>query len=129
MQLKEFLIKAVVVTIAALLVIWYAAYSFQKAATNIVRNEIAPVLSTQLDIKGQIDELRKIDTRRVRLLGMTTFNPYVFYKVSQIKEQNRDLNGAIEEMELAMGLLNMWSTDGKMKKAYQARLDSLKAKR
>jgi len=38
-------------------------------------------------------------------------NPYVFYKVSQIKEQDRDLEGAIEEMELAMGLLNMWSKD------------------
>jgi len=32
-------------------------------------------------------------------------------------------------MELAMGLLNMWSADEKIKKAYQARLDSLKAKK
>ena len=129
MQLKEFLIKAAVVTLAALLVIWYAAYSIEKTAVNIVSNEIAPVLSTQLDLKGKIDELRNMDSRRIRLLGMTTFNPYVFYKVSQIKEQDRDLEGAIEEMELAMGLLNMWSTDAKMKKAYQARLDSLKVKK
>ena len=129
MQLKDFLIKVAVVTVAALLVIWYAAYSIEKSATDIVRNEIAPVLSEQLNIKSKIDELRDMDSRRVRLLGLTTFNPYVYYKVSQIKEQERNLDGAIEEMELAMGLLNMWSTDEKMRKAYQARLDSLKAKK
>jgi len=129
MQLKEFLIKVALVTIGALIVICYAAYSIEKAATNIVRNQIAPVLSAQLDIKSKIDELRNMDSRRVRLLGMTTFNPYVFYRVSQIKEQDRDLNGAIEEMELAMGLLNMWSTDAKMKKAYQERLDYLRSKK
>jgi len=119
----------VCVTVAALLVIWFAAYSFQKAATNIVRNQITPVLSAQLDIKSKIDELRNMDSRRVRLLGMTTFNPYVFYKVSQIKEQDRDLDGAIEEMELAMGLLNLWPTDEKMKKAYQERLDYLRSRK
>ena len=129
MHLKEFLIKVAVVSLAALLVIWYAAYSIEKTTTNIVRNEVAPVLSAQLGIKSKIDELRNVDSRRVRLLGMTTFNPYVFYKVSQIKEHDRDLDGAIEEMELAMGLLSMWSADEKMKKAYQARLDSLKAKK
>ena len=129
MRLKEFLIKAAVVTVGALIVIWFGAYSFQKAATNIVSNEIAPVLSAQLDLKGKIDGLRNMNTRRIRLLEMTTFNPYVFYKVSQIKEQDRDLDGAIEEMELAIGLLSMWSTDEKMKKVYQARLDSLKAKK
>lgn len=129
MHLRDFFIKVAVVTLAALLVIWYVAHSIEKATTNIVRNEIAPVLSAQLDIKGKIDELRNMDSRRVRLLGMTTFNPYVFYKVSQIKEQDRDLDGAIEEMELAMGLLSMWSTDEKMKKAYRERLDYLKSKK
>ena len=129
MHFKDFFIKAAAITLAALLVIWYAAYSIEKAATNVVRNQIAPVLSAQLDIKSKIDELRNMDSRRVRLLGMTTFNPYVFYRVSQIKEQDRDLNGAIEEMELAMGLLNLWSTDEKMKKAYQERLDYLRSKK
>jgi hypothetical protein len=129
MHFKDFFIKAAAITLAALLVIWYAAYSIEKAATNVVRNQIAPVLSAQLEIKSKIDELRNMDSRRVRLLGMTTFNPYVFYKVSQIKEQDRDLDGAIEEMELAMGLLNMWSTDAKMKKAYQERLDYLRSKK
>lgn len=129
MHVRDFIIKVVCVTVAALLVIWFAAYSFQKAATNVVRNQIAPVLSAQLEIKSKIDELRNMDSRRVRLLGMTTFNPYVFYKVSQIKEQDRDLDGAIEEMELAMGLLSMWSTDEKMKKAYQERLDYLRSRK
>ena len=124
MQLKEFFIKVVVVCLAAVLIITYATYSVEKAAVNFIRSEVAGLV----DINRQIDDLRNVESRRIRLLGMTTFNPYVCYKVSLVKEQNGDLWGAAEEMELGLGLLNLWSSDDKLKESFQARLDSLIAK-
>ncbi|HUU27599.1 MAG TPA: hypothetical protein VM123_07285 [archaeon] len=125
MQLKEFFIKAAVVTVAAIIVIWYGTYSLEKATANFVNQEIAGVLN----INKNIDNLRARDSRRIRLLGMTTFNPEVYYKVSLVKERENNIDGAIEEMELGLGLVRMWSADEKLKETFQARLDSLKAKR
>ena len=124
MQLKEFFIKVVVICLAAVLIITYATYSVEKAAVNFIRSEVAGLV----DINRQIDDLRNVESRRIRLLGMTTFNPYVCYKVSLVKEQNGDLWGAAEEMGLGLGLLNLWSSDDKLKESFQARLDSLIAK-
>jgi len=123
MKLKEFFIKVVIVSLAAVLIIMYATYSAEKAAVNFMRNEVAGIM----DINRQIDDLRNRESRRIRLLGMTTFNPSVCYKVSLVKEKEGNLPGAIEEMELGLGLLNLWSSDEKLKEYYQARLDSLSA--
>ena len=128
MQLKEFLIKVVIVFVAAILFVMYSTYSIKKAATDFVRDEIGSVIVKQLDLSSKIDALRVSDSRRIRLLGMTTFNPAVYYKVSIIKEKEKNLPGAIEEMELGLGLLEMWPDNEKPIKTFQARLDSLKTR-
>ena len=123
MQIKELLIKVIIISLAAVLVIMYATYAVEKAAADFIRKEVAPLV----DLNSRIDGLRDRESRRIRLLGMTTFNPYVCYKVSLVKEQDGDLRGAAEEMELGLGLLTLWSDDEKLKESFQARLDSLKS--
>ena len=73
------------------------------------------------------NELRK-DENRIRLKGLFTTNPAVHMKVSYLKEQAGDIKGAVMEIELAIGLLELHSADKAVISRYQARLDELRKK-
>lgn len=71
-----------------------------------------------------IGELAKEKTR-IRIKGLFTTNPYVHWKVSLISESEGNIAGAVEEMELAMGLLEIHSADKSVMQKYEARTREL----
>ena len=72
-------------------------------------------------------EVRK-DQNRIRLTGLFTTNPAVHMKVSYLREEAGDIKGAVLEIELAIGLLELHSQDKEARSRYQARLDELRRK-
>lgn len=68
------------------------------------------------------------DKTRIRFTGLVTNNPAVHYKISLLEEEKGNLGGAIEEIELAIGLLEMHSADKSVRDRYARRLDELKRK-
>jgi len=76
-------------------------------AGSLMSRKVGSVEQTVENIVEKIvDELRDeiSKTEKVRLAGLTQ-NAAVHYKISLIKEEQGDFKGAIEEMELALGLL------------------------
>ena len=72
-------------------------------------------------------EVRQEHTR-LRLMGLLTTNPQVHMRVSYIKENSGDIRGAIDEIDLAIGLLELHSSDKAAKDRYRKRLEDLRAK-
>jgi len=74
-------------------------------------------------LAGIYNRLAGLDNvQRIRLLGLLTQNPAVHYKFSVMKGERGNLKGAIEEMELALGLVEP------DKRVYQERLRQLQEK-
>jgi len=69
-------------------------------------------------------ELRREETR-IRLTGLLTTNPYVHMRVSQIKEKAGNIQGALDEIELAIGLFELHASDRQARQRYVARRDEL----
>jgi hypothetical protein len=84
----------------------------------LVIGTVAPGLKT---------ELRKEKTR-LRLVGLFTPNPQVHYRVSYIDEQFGNLKGAIDEIDLAIGLLELHGADKSVRDRYARRLEELRKK-
>lgn len=100
------------------------------AIVNITESIVTTVIES-VDLQPIKTTLRGVtnDERvKIRLKGLLTTNPAVHYRVSQIEEQNGNLANAIDEMELAVGLLDLHSTDRAAKDRYLARLRELKRK-
>ncbi|MBI4985088.1 MAG: hypothetical protein HZC24_07030 [Rhodocyclales bacterium] len=66
------------------------------------------------------------DQPRLMLTGFLVRNPAVHWKVSEVKEREGDLAGAAEELELAVGLLEMSRADPAVLRRYQDRLAALR---
>ncbi|MEK7816288.1 MAG: hypothetical protein AAB294_05640 [Pseudomonadota bacterium] len=79
-------------------------------------------------VKEQIKKELQKDRTRVRLLGLFTTNPYAHYRMSYIEEEAGNIRNAIEEIEFAIGLLELHSPDKSVKERYQNRLGELKRK-
>lgn len=74
-----------------------------------------------------IGELKKEKTK-IRLKGLFTTNPYVHWKVSLIDQREGNIGDAIDEMELAIGLLELHSAEKSVKQKYEARVRDLQRK-
>ena len=79
-------------------------------------------------VKEQLKKELQRDRTRVRLLGLFTTNPHAHYRMSYIEEQAGNIKDAIEEIEFAIGLLELHSPDKSVKERYQNRLGELKRK-
>lgn len=87
------------------------------------------------EVKGLMDratekvigELAKEKTR-IRIKGLFTTNPYVHWKVSLISESEGNIAGAVEEMELALGLLEIRSAEQSVRQRYETRTLELQRK-
>ena len=73
------------------------------------------------------NEVRK-DQNKLRLTGLFTTNPAVHMKVSYLREEAGDIKGAMMEIELAIGLLELHSAERAVRSRYEARLEELRRK-
>ena len=111
----SFAIKTLIATI-------FVSLGFLFVASSIV---------DMFDLQPVRNGLRKAlgeEKTRIRLTGLLTTNPAVHYRVSLIEERDGNMNAAIDELELALGLLELHSVDRATREKYQSRLQELKRK-
>ncbi len=80
------------------------------------------------DLKVKLQKQFRNEQARIQLTGLLTTNPYVFWRVSEIMEQKGDIERAIEQMQLAIGLFELHPSDKEAKQRYAARLKELQKK-
>jgi hypothetical protein len=114
-----FAIKTIILAIVVSLAIVYMAESIMSMVVEAV--DLQPV-------KTRLRKVTDDERVKIRLKGFLTTNPAVHYRVSQIEEQRGNLANAIDEIELAVGLLELHSSDRSAKDRYMARLKELKRK-
>lgn len=113
----------------------YAAIAVKTAiVTFIVSVGLIFVVSStaelfdQQPLKAGIRKALKDEKTRFRVKGLLTTNPAVHWRVSLIEEHDGNLKAAIDEIELALGLLELHSAHRAVKEKYLARLQELNRK-
>lgn len=94
----------------------------------VVVGSLSAVLPDLRSIADSIKREVRQEHTRLRLTGLLTTNPQVHMRVSYIKESSGDIRGAIDEIDLAIGLLELHSTDKAAKDRYRMRLEELRKK-
>lgn len=80
----------------------------------LVLNSIVDTFVNTVDTRGVRTKLRtafKDDKTLVRLKGLLTDNPAVNYRVSATEEAKENFDAAIEEIESALGLIELHASD------------------
>jgi len=114
-----FIAKVAIVTVAVALGTTYVADAILESLVNTVKLQ---------PIKEGIRKAARDEKTRVRLTGLLTHNPAVHYRVAAIEEAKGNLEAAIVEIELALGLLEVNVVDRATREKYQSRLEDLKRK-
>jgi len=102
-------------------------------ALNLSLNQVLPDVHgvERLLEKGiaRINSEFENDKNRLRLAGFLSRNPYVHYRMSVLEENAGQLDRAIEEIELALGLFELSPHGNPAREKYQRRLNELNKKR
>lgn len=114
-----FAVKVVIVTVAVALGITYVADAILESVVSTVKLQ---------PLKEKVRNAVRDEKTRVRLKGLLTNNPAVHYRVAAIEEAKGRYESAIEEIELALGLLELHVADRATRDKYQSRLQDLKRK-
>ena len=114
-----FMAKVAIVTVAAALGITYVAGAILEAVVN--------TMNTQ-PLQEKVRKATRDEKTRIRLKGLLTINPAVHYRVAAIEEAKGNLAAAIEEIELALGLLELHAADRATQEKYRMRLQELMRK-
>jgi hypothetical protein len=114
-----FAVKAAIVTVAVALGLTYVADSILDSVVGSVNLQ---------PLKEKVRTAVRDEKTRIRLKGLLTNNPAVHYRVAAIEEAKGNLDAAIEEIDLALGLLELHGADRTAREKYQTRLQELKRK-
>lgn len=140
-ELVPFFYKTLVVAVTLLILLFIGSLfmrpigdSINKSLSRILDSSLSSLKNVPVEavgssievVRNKVGSLYQNEIYRVRILGLITFNPAVHYKASLLKEKSGNIQGAIEEMELALGLLSMNSADSEVKQSYKNRLAALK---
>ena len=126
----EFTVKLAIATVVISIGLTSIADSIITSITDVADSRLAKVYS-RFDTKELTSKLRaelKDEKTQIRLKGLLTTNPAVNYRVSEIEENDGNLVAAIDEIYLALGLLEMHGADRATKEKYAARLRNLERK-
>ncbi len=115
----SFMAKVAIVTVAVALGITYVADAILESVVNTM---------TLQPLMEKVRKAARDEKTRVRLTGLLTHNPAVHYRVAAIEEAKGDLEAAIQEIELALGLLELHAADRAAQEKYRTRLQELKRK-
>lgn len=91
------------------------------AATVYVINEVAAG-----GLRDRVRVTLKDEVTQFRVKGLLTTNPAVHWRVSQVQETRGNVRGALDEIELGLGLLELHSQDRAAKERFAARRDALR---
>lgn len=114
-----FALKVAIVTVAVALGVTYVADAILDSVVNTVNLQ---------PFKEKFRKVVRDEKTRVRLKGLLTNNPAVHYRVSLIDEAKGNYDAAIEEIDLALGLLELHAVDRATREKYLSRLQELKRK-
>jgi hypothetical protein len=89
---------------------------------------VSAVVDDLASLEGRLRKIVKEEVTAVRLRGLLTTNPAVHHKVAVILEERGDIKGAIQEIELGLGLLELHSQDREAKERFKSRLKALESK-
>ncbi len=128
-NLFPFFIKTVIIAgvfyLGFFILIGSISYTIKNTVSDsvqIIRNEKDLMVD---DALREFTRRYQMEIYRLRLLGLVTNNPMVHYKASLLKVKSGNIKGAIEEIELALGLLSMGNSDKQVIKEYQDKLAAL----
>ena len=111
---------AIAVFITVVLLVVVGGVGLLVVNKLIISQETLILRTAQNYIWKNLDEIHAPEMHRERFLSFITHNPAVHYHASLVKEKNGDIRGALQEIELAMGLVAP-DID-----AYKKRLEDLK---
>ena len=94
----------------------------------IIDSTMNSIVDTASPIRAKLRAALNDEKTMVRLKGLLTTNPATHYRVSVIEENSGNVTAAIEEIELAIGLLEIHNADRAAKEKYAMRLQELKRK-
>ena len=80
------------------------------------------------DIESAASSMKPTEKSRILLLGLVQ-NPAALYQASAIEEKEGNVERAIADMELAMGLLEMHGAQQQVVARYSDRMRELKSKK
>jgi hypothetical protein len=95
---------------------------------NLALPDVYSVERLLTRLRQQMESELGTDRNRIRLVGFLTHNPYVHYKVSLLEEQKGNLEAAVEEIEMALGLFDMGPPNNPARERYAKRLNELRLK-
>jgi len=126
----EFTVKLAIATVVISIGLTSIADSIITSITDVLDSRLANAYS-RFDTKELTSKLRaelKDDKTQIRLKGLLITNPAVNYRVSEIEEKDGNLVAAIDEIYLALGLLELHGADRATKEKYAVRLRDLERK-
>ena len=94
----------------------------------IIDSTMNSIVDTASPIRAKLRAVLNDEKTMVRLKGLLTTNPATHYRISVIEENSGNVTAAIEEIELAIGLLELHNADRAAKEKYAMRLQELKRK-
>lgn len=89
---------------------------------------LAAVLPDARDVARVLKRELQREETRIRLTGLLTTNPQVHMRVSHIKEKAGNIRGALDEIELALGLFDVQPSDRQARQRYEVRRQELTQK-
>lgn len=107
-----------------------ARFAFKTLIILIALLVFLSLLVEELPDMRKFSEKMKNSVRKeevqLRVRGFFTSNPQVHWNISVIEEKKGNLNAAVMEIELAIGLLEMHQASKDVVQRYKTRLETLK---
>lgn len=119
-----FITRVAIVTVAVSVGITYVIDSALATFSEALGGYVARSSQNWAKVRTALGD----EKTRIRLRGLLTTNPAVHYRISLVEERDGKLANAIEEIELALGLLEMHGASPAIKEKYVTRLRALKEK-
>ena len=115
----DFAVKVAIVTFAVAIGVAFVASSVIESVINAAKLQ---------PLKQKIRNAAREEKTRIRLKGLLTTNPAVHYRIAAIEEAKGNYEAAIEEIDLALGLLELHAVDRTTRDKYETRLQDLRRK-
>lgn len=132
-NLKVFFIKCAIVAVLAALAGSYVLNNvIQRAGEGFVSGLVfglrAAYQSTGPVVKTKINEKFGENELRIRFNSLLTRNPAAHWLIADDLEGRGDIEGAVEEVQLGLGLVEVSGGDLKLRKKFEQRLAVLREK-
>jgi len=125
---RVFAIKALILSAALCVALLVMAWVLLLTGAVVARSAMHEGMfaARAASAAHEAGEIVKRPNIRFRLIGLSTGNPAVHWKVADIYERDDRLDRAVDEIELAIGLLELHSSPAEVRNRYATRLADLR---